>query len=54
MNLDLDVLELNYGNYCSADDDDEIIQAKCHYLKAEVDGSMIFELNDDAHVQVMP
>lgn len=35
----------------AADDDDEIIQAKCHYLKAEVDGSMIFELNDDAHVQ---
>ncbi|XP_021728853.1 DNA (cytosine-5)-methyltransferase CMT3-like [Chenopodium quinoa] len=35
----------------SDDDDDELIRAKCHYLKAEVDGFKIFELNDNAHVQ---
>ncbi|CAO2837185.1 unnamed protein product [Amaranthus hypochondriacus] len=33
------------------DDEDELILAKSHYLKAEVDGCKIFELNDDAHVQ---
>ncbi|KAL2940700.1 hypothetical protein RDABS01_029050 [Bienertia sinuspersici] len=35
----------------TSDEDDELMPAKCHYLKAEVDGSTIFELNDDAHVQ---
>lgn len=35
----------------TSEDDDELVPAKCHYLKAEVDGNKIFELNDDAHVQ---
>uniref|UniRef100_A0A803KLX9 Cytosine-specific methyltransferase n=1 Tax=Chenopodium quinoa TaxID=63459 RepID=A0A803KLX9_CHEQI len=35
----------------SDDDDEELIPAKCHYFKAEVDGFKIFELNDNAHVQ---
>ncbi|CAN4094833.1 unnamed protein product [Withania somnifera] len=32
------------------DDSDQIIQAKCHFSRAEVDGQ-IYHLNDDAHVK---
>ncbi|KAJ8760000.1 hypothetical protein K2173_010856 [Erythroxylum novogranatense] len=35
----------------SKDDSDEIISAKCHYLQAEVDGHIIYNLYDDAHVK---
>ncbi|XP_028051822.1 DNA (cytosine-5)-methyltransferase CMT3 isoform X1 [Camellia sinensis] len=35
----------------SNDDSDEIIQARSHYLKGEVDGRVIFNLDDDAHVK---
>jgi len=33
-------------------DEDEVLQAKCHYTEAEVDGGVIYKLYDDAHVQV--
>ncbi|XAR60439.1 DNA (cytosine-5-)-methyltransferase [Bertholletia excelsa] len=33
------------------EDTDEVIQAKCHYSRAEVDGRVIFNLGDDAHVK---
>ncbi|KAA8549624.1 hypothetical protein F0562_001358 [Nyssa sinensis] len=35
----------------SNDDEDEIIQARRHFTKAEVDGCVIFNLEDDAHVK---
>ncbi|OIW08926.1 hypothetical protein TanjilG_05902 [Lupinus angustifolius] len=35
----------------SNSDDDEIIQARRHYTQAEVDGSLLFKLYDDAHVK---
>lgn len=31
---------------------DEVIQARCHYMQAEVDGRTIYDLYDDAHVKV--
>ncbi|KAK9736049.1 hypothetical protein RND81_04G246600 [Saponaria officinalis] len=34
----------------STTEEEELMQAKRHYLKAEVDGNIVFELNDDAHV----
>ncbi|GAB2276959.1 DNA (cytosine-5)-methyltransferase cmt3 [Dionaea muscipula] len=37
-------------NEKGSDDDDELMQAKCHYLSAVVDGT-IYTLGDDAHVQ---
>ncbi|KAJ4724096.1 Cytosine-specific methyltransferase [Melia azedarach] len=33
------------------DDDEEIVQARCHYTRAEVDGRVIYDLYDDAHVK---
>ncbi|KAK9273625.1 hypothetical protein L1049_018435 [Liquidambar formosana] len=33
------------------DDTDEVLQARCHYTQAEVDGSVIFKLYDDAYVK---
>ncbi|GKV21739.1 hypothetical protein SLEP1_g31691 [Rubroshorea leprosula] len=33
------------------EDDEEVIQARRHYTRAEVDGRVIYDLNDDAHVQ---
>ncbi|CAL0332504.1 unnamed protein product [Lupinus luteus] len=35
----------------SNSDDDEILQARGHYTKAEVDGFLLFKLYDDAHVK---
>lgn len=35
-----------------SDDEEEIIQAKCHYMRAEVDGHITYDLFDDAHVKV--
>ncbi|CAK9140069.1 unnamed protein product [Ilex paraguariensis] len=32
------------------DESEEIIQAKCHYLQAEVDCRVVYNLQDDAHV----
>ena len=46
------VLFINDSAICSNDDSEEIIQAKCHYTKAQVDG-LIFNIGDDAHVKVM-
>lgn len=34
------------------DEDEEIHQARHHYLEAEVDGCTIYKLFDDAHVKV--
>ncbi|GKV21738.1 hypothetical protein SLEP1_g31690 [Rubroshorea leprosula] len=34
------------------EDDEEVIQARRHYTRAEVDRRVIYDLNDDAHVQV--
>ncbi|KAJ8420644.1 LOW QUALITY PROTEIN: hypothetical protein Cgig2_031998 [Carnegiea gigantea] len=39
------------SNPKSSEDEDELIPAKRHYLKAEVDGTTIYELCDDAHVK---
>lgn len=36
----------------SDDESDEIILAKRHYTRAEVDGKDIYDLGDDAHVYV--
>ncbi|PSR90243.1 DNA (cytosine-5)-methyltransferase [Actinidia chinensis var. chinensis] len=33
------------------DNSEEVIQARCHYEKAEVDGRVVFSLEDDAHVK---
>ncbi|KAJ0020210.1 hypothetical protein Pint_31342 [Pistacia integerrima] len=33
------------------DDSEELIQASCHYMQAEVDGCVIYDLYDDAHVK---
>lgn len=35
----------------SQDDPDQLIQAKCHFSRADVDGQ-IYYLEDDAHVKV--
>lgn len=35
-----------------SEDDEEITQARQHYTRAEVDGCIIYELNDDAYVKV--
>lgn len=40
-----------YSISSSLDDSEEIIKARCHYKRAEVDG-IIYNLYDDAHVQV--
>lgn len=32
--------------------DDEVIQARCHYTSAEVDGRVLYNLYDDARVKV--
>ncbi|XP_048327675.2 DNA (cytosine-5)-methyltransferase CMT3 isoform X2 [Ziziphus jujuba] len=33
------------------DSDEEVIQARCHYTSAEVDGRVLYNLYDDAHVK---
>ncbi|PSR86881.1 DNA (cytosine-5)-methyltransferase [Actinidia chinensis var. chinensis] len=33
------------------DDSEEVIQARCHYEKAEVDDRVVFSLEDDAHAK---
>uniref|UniRef100_A0AAU7N4H5 DNA (cytosine-5-)-methyltransferase n=1 Tax=Vitis davidii TaxID=103354 RepID=A0AAU7N4H5_9ROSI len=33
------------------DDSEEIVKARCHYRQAEIDGRVIVNLNDDAHVK---
>lgn len=37
---------------CRDDDSEELIQARCHYTQAEVDGCVIYDLYDDALVKV--
>lgn len=37
---------------CSKDDSEEVIQALRHYTQAEVDGRILYDLYDDAHVKV--
>uniref|UniRef100_F6GUF8 DNA (cytosine-5-)-methyltransferase n=1 Tax=Vitis vinifera TaxID=29760 RepID=F6GUF8_VITVI len=38
--------------FCSTkDDSEEIVKARCHYRQAEIDGRVIVNLNDDAHVK---
>ena len=39
-------------NWNSKDDSEEIVKARCHYRQAEIDGRVIVNLNDDAHVKV--
>ncbi|KAL6321188.1 hypothetical protein AAG906_015532 [Vitis piasezkii] len=34
------------------DDSEEIVKARCHYRQAEIDGRVIVNLNDDAHVKI--
>lgn len=38
---------------CYSDDDDELVLVKCYYLKVEIDGSIIYEFNDNVYVKVM-
>ncbi|KAJ7973784.1 Cytosine-specific methyltransferase [Quillaja saponaria] len=43
---------LLYGSNSKCKDDyEEVLQARCHYLQAEVDGCSIYNLYDDAHVK---
>lgn len=35
----------------SNSDGDEVLQARCHYTEAKVDGGVIYKLYDDAHVK---
>ncbi|KAL6221550.1 hypothetical protein ACLB2K_004946 [Fragaria x ananassa] len=42
--------KLPYGANNNADDDDEFIEARRHFTKAEVDGC-VYDLYDDAHVK---
>ncbi|GMH11523.1 hypothetical protein Nepgr_013364 [Nepenthes gracilis] len=37
--------------YKGSEEDEELMQAQCHYLQVEVDGHIIFNLYDDAHVK---
>ena len=39
-------------NWNSKDDSEEIVKARCHYRQAEIDGRVIVNLNDNAHVKV--
>ena len=44
---------LNELKWYSKDNSEEVIQARCHYEKAEVDDRVVFSLEDDAHAKVM-
>ncbi|GAB4835134.1 hypothetical protein Ancab_000043 [Ancistrocladus abbreviatus] len=39
------------GRSRSGSEEEELTQARCHYLQAEVDGHVIYNLYDDAHVK---
>ncbi|XP_061345031.1 DNA (cytosine-5)-methyltransferase CMT3 [Gastrolobium bilobum] len=39
------------GAKSNSSDDEEILQARCHYTQAEVDGCTLYKLYDDAHVK---
>lgn len=49
--LDNLLVFLSWFLHCCSDEEEEILQARCHYSQAQVD-DVVYNLNDDAYIKV--